>query len=386
LNKLKNKKAFTIIELIIIMAIIAVLVLLATPKFIGYTQKAKTTRITNDSAEIEKASERYYLDIQDWPRLTDKAYTAEKIISFAQEIKDKTGKIVTLDSNGSYYDIDYYKLQTYMQKPVDAEYYIIQNPVGNVYYLSNLTQKGATRLSGESIPENTNLLNVEPNITTFVAPISGRYKLEVWGGKGGGPLGANGGYAIGEKQLDAGQILYVYVDIGKGYGGANYNAAIGGGASDIRTLNGSWDELSSLQSRILVAGGGGGGGNISSSKIWGGAGGLGGGLIAGNGGGLGNGKGGTQTSGGLAGSIYGTNSGSAGSLGQGGSGGYGGGNGSTYGGGAGGGYYGGGGSGGTSDVYGGGGGSSYIGGVENGKTTSGINNGIAKASITYIGQ
>lgn len=45
---IKNKKAFTLIELIVVMAIIAVLVLLAAPKFIGQTDKAKAAQIQND--------------------------------------------------------------------------------------------------------------------------------------------------------------------------------------------------------------------------------------------------------------------------------------------------------------------------------------------------
>lgn len=160
MNKIKNKKAFTLIELIVSLAIIAILVLLS-PKFIGSKEKenipkAEITVAMNNSDEIEKAAERYYLDNQDWPRLSDTAYTSEQITVFTQEIKDKTGQIVNLDPNGSYYDIDYSKLQTYMQKPVDSEAYIIQNPVGNVYYLSNLTQKGISRLAGANISENIN--------------------------------------------------------------------------------------------------------------------------------------------------------------------------------------------------------------------------------------
>lgn len=56
LNKMKfwNRKAgFTIIELIVVIAVIAILVLLATPKFLGYTQKAKTTQILNDVKAAE---------------------------------------------------------------------------------------------------------------------------------------------------------------------------------------------------------------------------------------------------------------------------------------------------------------------------------------------
>ena len=51
----KHKSGFTIIELVVVIAIIGILVLLATPRFLGYTQNAQLTRIWHDI----KASENY---------------------------------------------------------------------------------------------------------------------------------------------------------------------------------------------------------------------------------------------------------------------------------------------------------------------------------------
>ena len=152
--KKKHEKAFTIIELIVVMAVIGILVLLAMPKFMGYTEKAKITEIKSNTKQVENASERYYMDKNDWPRLTDTPYTSAQITSFAQEITDKTGQIVTLDTTGNYYDIDYSKLQTYVQKPKDNTHYIIQNPVGEVYYLKDLTAIGENMLDDVPLPNN----------------------------------------------------------------------------------------------------------------------------------------------------------------------------------------------------------------------------------------
>lgn len=53
-----NESAFTLIELIVVMAILAILVLLAAPQFLGYTSKAEDARIQNDVAVAEmKTSE-----------------------------------------------------------------------------------------------------------------------------------------------------------------------------------------------------------------------------------------------------------------------------------------------------------------------------------------
>ena len=150
---LNSKKGFTIIELIVVMSVIGILVLLAIPKFMGYTEKAKLTEIKSNTKQVENAAERYYMDKQDWPRLTDVPYTVAQITSFAQEVTNKTGQVVTLDATGSYYDVDYAKLQQYVQKPKNDIHYIIQNPVGEIYYLNNLTTLGETRLT---IPEVQN--------------------------------------------------------------------------------------------------------------------------------------------------------------------------------------------------------------------------------------
>ena len=182
----------------------------------------------------------------------------------------------------------------------------------------------------------------------YVFPISGTYKLEVWGAQGGTVtstigVGGKGGYSIWHINLTAGETIYVNVGGmpsysvsastllggfnggGSSYGNrswtatdgvsrgvnGNYKNAPGRGATDIRRGG------NNLNNRIIVAGGGGGG---------------------------------SQTAGGS----------SSGALGIGGNGPNG------YGAGGGGGYYGGGyGPGSYSNGYGsgGGGGSGYIGGV-----------------------
>lgn len=115
---------------------------------------------------------------------------------------------------------------------------------------------------------------------------NGNYKIELWGASGGlslmdGVLGSNagkGGYASGTIYLRRNDILYVYVGgqganatIGSnaagGYNGGglgtwdgtdNEASGGGGGATDIRLIDGEWNDSESLASRIIVAGGGGG--------------------------------------------------------------------------------------------------------------------------------
>lgn len=124
---------------------------------------------------------------------------------------------------------------------------------------------------------------------TFNVPISGTYKIELWGAAGGGTaiMRGKGGYTSATIKVNKSDALYIYVG-GSGTTGISNTAAIGGyngggnsgisdtdyassggGATDVRMVT------QALSSRVLVAGGGGGGGsrNDSTATCNGGAGG-----------------------------------------------------------------------------------------------------------------
>ena len=164
----------------------------------------------------------------------------------------------------------------------------------------------------------------------FTAPMSGSYKIELWGASGGDAINAFGGYGAyvsGEIDLDKKTNLYIYVGgqgkastsgksefVSGGFNGGGYtngqdccsrSFGTGGGATDVRIKDGAWDNDASLSSRIMVAGGGGGsfdGINYTHLVLNGGS----GGTLNGNAGVQSsnakdqycNGLGGTQTSGG----------------------------------------------------------------------------------------
>ena len=233
---------------------------------------------------------------------------------------------------------------------------------------------------------------------TFKPQYDGYYKLEAWGARGQDSVSGNGSFTSGVVKLNKNDILYVYVGGNSGYNAGIFDGLSGGGATDIRLLNGNWNDFNSLNSRIMVAAGGGGhehgapGGTLN---------GINGGYHSAVGGSYA-GLGATQINGGATN----TNGGNAGSFGNGGSG--------TYysdghlGGGGGGGYYGGSG---AKWHAGGGSGSSFISGYAgvnaitsstdrthtnntlhysnkyfmNGKMKSGVNEGNGKAKITYLG-
>lgn len=178
----------------------------------------------------------------------------------------------------------------------------------------------------------------------FTAMCAGSYKMELWGAQGnyGGTdnmpasQAGKGAYTVGTIGLNQNDKLYIYVgenNHSNDYsienatfngGGSSislqnnvgYYGAAGGGATDIRLVNGNWNDNSSLNSRIMVAAGGGSGSSSvkdgSSLSLYSTKGGSGGTLVGENASaiyGRANvsatylAKGGTQTSGGAIGSY-----------------------------------------------------------------------------------
>lgn len=253
----------------------------------------------------------------------------------------------------------------------------------------------------------TAVFNYTGNVQTFTVPVTGTYKLEVWGAQGGKGSsddgytayeGGKGGYSVGYINLTKSQILYICVGGGGNGSGGNagsgtcYNGggrstksnSNGGGATHIalNTNRGVLSNYASYKSEILIVAGGGGGSVVTwyvSDLCWP-VGGSGGGASGGNGaaaisGAGGYGTGGTQT---VAGGRNTDGNGAFATIG-----GFGyGGPGQSDSAGGGGGWYGGGGGHNYNGDAAGGGGSGYIGGVTNASTSNGVRSGNGYAQIT----
>lgn len=64
---IKNNRAFTLVELIVVVGIIGILVGIAQPKFMGYTKKADKAMVQQSAKVLSNASEIYYLENDKWP-------------------------------------------------------------------------------------------------------------------------------------------------------------------------------------------------------------------------------------------------------------------------------------------------------------------------------
>ena len=132
----------------------------------------------------------------------------------------------------------------------------------------------------------------------FTTPCSGNYKIELWGAQGGGDStmqGGKGAYTAGNIIFQKETNIYLYIgekgstsidnyyNFNNGaesvYVNANYGTgpgwmASGGGSTDVRLVNGIWNDFTSLKSRIMVAAGGGGGAGYHHKDNGGAGGGL----------------------------------------------------------------------------------------------------------------
>lgn len=125
LKALKNKKGFTLIELIVVIAVIGILVLLAAPKFLGYTQDANKAAMQADAKVLSNAALVYNVENEAWPTTAD----AAKTYTFSGG-KSVTGKL-----------LDETKLKSTV-KSIKGEFtnYVIDED-GNVFHIKGVKGK-----------------------------------------------------------------------------------------------------------------------------------------------------------------------------------------------------------------------------------------------------
>ena len=168
-----KKRGFTLIELIVVMAIIAVLVLLAAPRFMRQTENAQVRNIQNDVKVAEmKVSEALVDGTDVWKSWSDDEVPSETLKGFIHEdgtttLYGKGGPIKDKDDvdNGSYRVLPRTFIEQEIRSRLDGTFYANDN--GTVYYERGVAHKGdAEEENGQEQGVDSSIMGVTFNVET----------------------------------------------------------------------------------------------------------------------------------------------------------------------------------------------------------------------------
>lgn len=130
-SKRKNVKAFTLIELIVVIAIIGILILLTSPRFVDYIEKTRLVRILNDIKVTENIIDEYLIehDLPDkWVNVLSEKLQEKANLGKLYDIRGIVGSV----NEGNYKIIEKDFLKKRMNTRLGGTFYA--NNDGKVYY------------------------------------------------------------------------------------------------------------------------------------------------------------------------------------------------------------------------------------------------------------
>ena len=161
-----RKKGFTLVELIVIIAALAIIVTIGMPRFLGQTKEASLTKLKHDARIVQDACDRYYIDNNDWPYLLDEngnklivSNPKELAIIYKVEGYNESDLGTDPENDIVLYEIDFDKLKPYIRKlDSDTAYFVAArgNPDFGITALDPKSESNKDRINipiNEGTPE-----------------------------------------------------------------------------------------------------------------------------------------------------------------------------------------------------------------------------------------
>ncbi len=161
-----RNKGFTLIELIAIIAVLAILVTIGVPRYLGHTKEANFTKLKHDARIIQDASDRYYIDNNEWPYLLDEngnklIVSNPKDLTIIYKVEEYNESDLGTDPENDIvlYEIDFDKLKPYIRKlNSDIAYFVAAqgNPEFGITALDPKSESNKDRINitiNEGTPE-----------------------------------------------------------------------------------------------------------------------------------------------------------------------------------------------------------------------------------------
>lgn len=99
-NVFKSKEGFTLIELMVVLAVLGILAAVAVPRFSDMTGKANLVKAKNELKQVQTALELYYAENNEYPKTDAKDAAFEVIIGEYLVSSDITSYEFTYDADG----------------------------------------------------------------------------------------------------------------------------------------------------------------------------------------------------------------------------------------------------------------------------------------------
>jgi len=107
INKIKNRKGFTLIELIVVLAVLAIIMAIAVPRFLGVQEEAKKNADVSTAAMMAKAAELYVVSENKTTTDGDTSVTVALLTASGKYMESTAGfdyytgtVVITMNKNG----------------------------------------------------------------------------------------------------------------------------------------------------------------------------------------------------------------------------------------------------------------------------------------------